>query len=267
MNTPETAPDLKSIRQDIDFYKIFKVFLSRWYWILGCVIVALVIAYVNLLYTPKIFQTYGQLKLQDQSPNISTTQGLSSQSYSYTDRIQAEGFVIRSNEVLLNAISNIDYKISYFVKGRLRTSDIYPTKPFSIAILQQDSVLFSKATYFVESINSASFSLISEDNPKGKKKEYRYHEAIKLGNMSFKITSPIPSGGTYGFRFNTMDDFLGRLGGLNTQEAGRFTNIMGVSLTDENPFFAADMLNSIMKEYVKADIKQKKRSARQTVEF
>ena len=55
MNNPEIAQDPKSIRQDIDFYKIFKVFFSRWYWIVGCVIISLMIAYVNLLYTPRIF--------------------------------------------------------------------------------------------------------------------------------------------------------------------------------------------------------------------
>ncbi|MES2650168.1 MAG: polysaccharide biosynthesis tyrosine autokinase [Bacteroidota bacterium] len=267
MNNPETAPELKSIRQDIDFYKIFKVFFSRWYWILGCVIIALLIAYINLLYTPKIYETSGSLKLQENNPNISTSQGISQQSYSYTDKIQAEGFVIRSNEVLVNAIANLDYKISYYVKGRLRTSDIYPTKPFSIAILQQDSVNFSRTIYFVESESPSTFSLTSADNPKGAKKEYRYHQPIKLGNMVFKITSPIAKNGVFGFRFNTKDDFMNRASGINTAEAGRFTNIMGVSLSDENPVFAADMLNSIMREYVKNDIKQRKRSARQIVEF
>ncbi len=105
MNTTEVTTDPKSIRQDIDFYKIFKVFFSRWYWIVGCVIISLMIAYVNLLYIPKVYQSYGQLKLQENNPSISTSQGLSSQSYSYTDKILAEGFVIKSSEVLLNAIS------------------------------------------------------------------------------------------------------------------------------------------------------------------
>lgn len=267
MNNPETLHDPKSIRQDIDFYKIFKVFLSRWYWILGCVVIALMIAYVNLLYTPPIFQTAGQLKLQETDPSISTSQALSSQSYSYTDKILAEGFVIRSNEVLLNAISKLNYKISYYLKGRLRTSDIYPNRPFDISIIKQDSISFSRATYFVQALNNTTFSLTSSDDPKGPKKEYRYNQPLTIGNMVFKITSQIPRSGVYGFKFNAKEDLLGRLGGLNTSEAGRFTNVMSVTLSDENPAFATDALNSIMREYVKYDIIQKRRSARQTVEF
>ena len=42
---------------------------------------------------------------------------------------------------------------------------------------------------------------------------------------------------------------------------------MSVTLSDQNSIFTADMLNAIMKEYIKYDGKEKRRSARQTVEF
>jgi len=43
--------------------------------------------------------------------------------------------------------------------------------------------------------------------------------------------------------------------------------VMTLSITDENAAFAADMLNAIMKEYVVHDVAQKRRSAKQTIEF
>ncbi len=265
MNNPETAPNPKSVRQDIDFYKIFKVFLSRWYWIAGCVVIALIIARINLLLTPPIYQTSGSLKLQESNPTINTMANApSTQVYNYTDKIQAEGFVIRSNDVIMNAISNIDYKISYYLKGRIRTSELYPQKPFKIEILQQDSANFDRSKYYVEAINANTFSLALGE--KGAKRTIRYGEPIKMGNMVFKITSPIPSG-SYSFKFNSKDEFVGRASSINTGEAARFTNIMYISLTDANPVFAADMLNAIMKEYVAYDAAQKRRSARQTIEF
>lgn len=265
MNSPETAPNPKSVRQDIDFYKIFKVFLSRWYWIAGCVVIALIIARINLLYTPPIYQTSGSLKLQESNPTINTMANApSTQVYNYTDKIQAEGFVIRSNDVILNAISNIDYKISYYLKGRIRTTELYPKKPFTVEIIQQDTTNFDRSKYHVEAINQTTFSLAQGE--KGAKNTYRYGEPIKLGNMIFKITSPIPTG-SYSFNFNAKEDFVGRASNINTGEAARFTNIMYISLTDANPVFAADMLNAIMKEYVAYDAAQKRRSARQTIEF
>ncbi len=265
MNNLETSPIPKSVRQDIDFYKIFKVFFSRWYWIAGCVVIALIIARINLLYTPPIYSTSGQLQLKENNPSISTTQGISTQAYSYTDRIQAEGYVMQSSDVLLNAIGNLDYKISYYIKGRIRSTETYPNKPFAIEIIKQDSVNFGRALYNVEPINNSSFYLTYTENPKSPKKKYNYRQLIEEGNMAFKITSPIPPG-QYSFKFNTKMDFLGR-SSISTSEAGRFTNVMSVNITDGNPVFAADFLNEIMKEYVKYDITQRRRSARQTVEF
>lgn len=263
MSNLETTPNPKSVRQDIDFYKIFKVFFSRWYWIAGCVIIALIIARINLLYTPPIYQTSGQLQLKENNPSISS-QGMATQAYSYTDRIQAEGYVIQSSDVLLNAISNLDYKISYYIKGRIRSTETYPNKPFAIEIVKQDSVNFGRALYNVEPLNSTTFYMTNTEHPKNPKKKYRYGQLINEGNMIFKITSPIVA--PHSFKFNTKMDFLGRAA-ISTSEAGRFTNVMSVNITDGNPVFAADFLNEIMKEYVKYDIIQKRRSARQMVQF
>jgi tyrosine-protein kinase Etk/Wzc len=264
MSNPEILQHTKSVRQDIDFYKIFKVFFSRWYWIAGCVIIALIIARINILYTPPMYQTSASLKLQERNPTINTMGGDPSQAYNYTDRIQSEGVVIRSNDVILNAISNLDYKISYYIKGTIRTTELYPRKPFEIEIIKQDSVDFSQFLYQVEAVNPRTFTIISENN--GPKKEYHYGDTLKMGNMIFRIKSQIPSG-SYSFRFNSKDDFVGRAGNISISEMGNFTNIMSLTQTDSNPIFAADILNSIMKEYVAYDIIEKRRSAEQTIEF
>jgi tyrosine-protein kinase Etk/Wzc len=262
--TPENSFNPKSVKQDIDFYKIFKVFFSRWYWIALCILIAIIIGKINLLYTSPMYQTYGQLKLQESNPTINTV-GLSNQNYNYTDRIQAEGFIIRSNEVLLNAISNLDYKVSYFLKGRIRTSDIYPNKPFLIQIVQQDSVKFDKNPYIVDYIDNRKFAIRQGEN--APKMEYKYGDTIWMGQMAFRITTKIPERGEYSFKFNTKDDFLGRASNVTIGEAAKFTNVMNLIHTDANPVFSSDILNEIMKEYVKYDVILKRKSARQTVDF
>lgn len=257
----------RSVSQTIDFYKIFKVFLSRWYWILGCIVIALAIAKINILYTKPVYMTSSSLMLKDGNPSLGTSQ-MSSQVYNYTDKIQAESYVIKSNDVILNAISNLDYKISYYVIGRINTTELYPNKPFAIDVTQQDSVNFNRGLYQVEDIDGRTFSIISADNPKGLAKTYAYGETLRMGNMSFRITNRIPPKSKYSFKFNTREDFIGRiLSGLSVNEAARFTNVMSLSQSDGNAHFAADILNSIMKEYIKYDLIQKRRSAKQTVDF
>ncbi len=258
---------IKPISQTIDFYKILKVFLSRWYWILGCVIIALVMAKIKVLYTVPIYQTSASIKLQDANPMLTGPSQMNSQ-MSYTDRIMAEGYVLRSNEVVSNAIKNLNYKVSYFLKGRIKTTEQYPHVPFQIDIVEQDSVNFSRGLYQVDYINDQQFALKSGDDPKTVGKTYQYGQVIQMGNMKFRIITKIPRVGEYSFKFNGVEELIPRVaGGLNTQEAARFTNIMNLSQTDLNYIFAADILNEIMSEYVKYDVAQKQKSALQTVAF
>ncbi len=267
MENTELYHQPQSVSQRIDFYKIFKVFLSRWYWIAATVFIALCVARLYLWYTPPIYQTSASLKLQDSSPSVNTGNNMPSQVYNYTDKIQAESFTIRSNEVILNAIKNIDYQISYYSKGRVLTTELYPAKPFKIEVIRQDSLNFGRSLYQVKPLNNQQFDLFVVGSEKNHF-TFNYGQDISMGNMVFRILTKIPAGGQYQFKFNSKEDFIGRaMGGLNVGEAARFTNVMSLSQTDGNPVFAADILNAIMKEYVAYDIQQRRRSAKQTVDF
>ncbi len=264
----QLVQEKKAVSQSIDFYKIFRVFLSRWYWVAATVAISLCGAWLYLWYTPPIYQTGASLKLEESNPTIGTGGGqMAMQNYDYTDKIQAESFTIRSNEVIANAVKTLNYKISYYLKGRVRTTELYPNVPFVIEIIKQDSVNFDRSLYSATGKDDQHFELATADN-ENQKVTYQYGQVINKGNMLFRIKDKIPVNSTYQFKFNSQDDFIGRaLGGLNIGEAARFTNVMGLSQTDGNAVFAADILNAIMKEYVKYDIIQRRRSANQTVDF
>jgi tyrosine-protein kinase Etk/Wzc len=43
----------KLANQEIDYFKIAKILLSRWYWIAASVAICSIVAYAYLWYTPK----------------------------------------------------------------------------------------------------------------------------------------------------------------------------------------------------------------------
>lgn len=262
-----TTEEKKSVSQTIDFYKIFKVFLSRWYWILGCIIVALIIAKVKILFTDPIYTTSASLKMQDSGNALNGAQA-AMPSYNYTDRIQAESYVIKSNDVVSNAIGKLQYKISFFEMGKIRDIELYPKVPFQVQIIQQDSLEFGHSPYLVEAVDAKHFKIKDTSDPSAKFVEVAYRQPIKMGNMAFSINSTIPSDKEYSFKFNSKEEFIGRIiGGLNISEAARFTNVMSITMTDGNPVFAADALNAVMEEYINYDLTDKRKSAKQTVAF
>lgn len=258
-----------NVQQDIDYVKIVKIVLSRWYWVASTVIIALVIAYIYLWYTPETFSTSASLKFEEKKSEISELLNVRN-AYDRTNKMQSEQFVIRSREVLLNAVENLDYKISFYLKGRVRTSDIYPQKPLNIAIIEQDSLDFTRTLFEYEPIDAKSFKLSHQENGQEVVKTYQVGQIIAVPGVKFKITNSTfanNNSSIYCFKFNSPSSFLGRIAsGLNMSET-KGTNILSLSQTDKNPFFATDVLNAVLRSYVSYDREQKTISATQTIKF
>ncbi|RZK34573.1 MAG: hypothetical protein EOO90_30620, partial [Pedobacter sp.] len=260
----ETQP-VKSalVDQQINYWKVVRIFLSRWYWIAGCVIISFIIAWLYIRTIPPTYTTSASLKLDDdQSEVAGNANGMRNYSrYYQSNNIQTEATVMRSQDVINKAIARLDYKISYYLTGRILTSELYPSIPFKVDIIAQDSVNFSRSTYVVKPIDRSHFEISTTDQPENRMK-FKYGANISIGNMLFRINSTIPSVGDYSFKFNAKSDFYGRAaGGLNIFEAEKYSNIMNVTHTDVNPTFSADILNAIIQEYIINDAEQKKRSA------
>ncbi|MCJ0742456.1 GumC family protein [Pedobacter montanisoli] len=264
----EQVPN-KQVQQEIDYVKILKIVFSRWYWVASTIIIALLIGYVYLWYTPDKYSTSASLKFEEKRSEISELLNVRN-IYDRTNKMQSEQFVIRSRPVLINAISNIDYKISFFLKGRVRTTDIYPQKPLKIDIIEQDSLGFTRSLFDYEAISPDKFTLTYTYNNKEINKTYSINQIISVPGIKFKITNSTyneKSNSVYQFKFNSKNDFLGRINwGLNMSET-KGTNILSLSQTDINPFFATDILNAVLKAYVDYDRNQKTISATQTIRF
>ena len=258
----------KLANQDIDYKKILKILWSRWYWIAGCIFIAITISYIYLWYTPPIYTTSASLKFDEKKSEITELLKVSN-FYDRTNKMQSETFVIQSQPVLLNAISKIDYKISYFIKGRVRTTEMYPQIPYPIEIINQDTVNFNKEIYDIKNVNARTFEISNKTGTQTESQNYRYGDTIKKPGVIFRIkTSSAVNNSQYSFRFNRKEDFMARVaGGLSMRDAAKGSNVLFLSQTDANPIFAADILNAIVGEYVYFDGSQRSLAASQTIEF
>ncbi|MBC7745690.1 MAG: polysaccharide biosynthesis tyrosine autokinase [Flavobacterium sp.] len=264
----ELLQENKLANQDIDYKKVLKILWSRWYWIAGCVLIAMVISYIYLWYTPPVYTTSASIKFDEKKSEITELLKVSN-FYDRTNKMQSETFVIQSNPVLINAISRIDYKISYFIKGRVRTSETYPEIPYPIEIISQDSINFNRQMYDLRNVAANRFELSHKNGTQIEKKIYHYGDTIKKPGVVFRIKSSAGvDGSLYSFRFNKKEDFIGRVsGGLSMRDAAKGSNVLFLSQTDANAFFAADILNAIVGEYVYFDGSQRSLAALQTIEF
>ncbi|MDB4919615.1 tyrosine-protein kinase family protein [Mucilaginibacter sp.] len=269
--TDKIKPKLPS--QEIDYLKIAKILLSRWYWVVGSLAICLIMANLYLWYTPKTYATGATLKFEEKKSEISdliSVPGVNDRST--VSKIQSETIVLQSTALLLNAIKHLDYRISFYIVGRVlnRTNELYPQKPIDVELVKFDSLNFFHDLITYRPVNSSSFSISYKASGKEIKNTYYYNIPFTIGPTAFSIKYPgnIPKSALYLFKLNAAEDFIGRVrGGLRTSETARNSNIIALQEVDSNPQFAADALNAVMKEYLNYDRNQRTKSASQMIRF
>jgi tyrosine-protein kinase Etk/Wzc len=266
--TEKTARKLPN--QEVDYFKIGKILLSRWYWIAASIIICWLISYTYLWYTPKTYATSGTLKIEEKKSEFSDLVGVINNNDRGPSKIQSETFVLQSRTLILSAIKDLDYRISFYIAGRARTTDVYPQKLLNIQLLKFDSLNFYRDFITFQSVNNSTFELKYSVGGKDVKKRFTYNQPVSIGNMAFSVKYPgyISKNSTFIFKFNIPEDFVGRVkGGLHTSEIIKNSNIISLQEIDSNPQFASDILNAIMKEYLNYDKNQKTQSATQMINF
>jgi tyrosine-protein kinase Etk/Wzc len=256
--------------QELDYFKIGKILISRWYWIVGSLAVFILWSNIYLWYTPKIYATSGTMKLEDRKSEIADLSNIVTGTERSASKIQSETSVIQSRGVILSAIKDLNYPISFYVEGRVRTSELYPEKPLNIDFLQFDSLNFYRDIITFKPINNNSFHLSYKLGGKEVTKIHPYNNPVTVGPTTFTIKYPgdVNKKSVFLFKFNTPEDFIGRVqGGLRTSELAKSSNVLALQITDANPRFAADVLNYIMKEYLIYDRSRKTQSATQMINF
>lgn len=256
--------------QEIDYFKIGKILISRWYWVAGSLAVFVIYSYVFLWYTPKTYATGGTLKLEEKKSEIGDLSNVLATAERGPAKIQSETAVLTSHDVVLNAVNDLDYPISFYIEGRVRTTELYPQKPLVIEKIQFDSLNFFRDIISYKPIDRTKFSLSYITAGKEVSKNYGYNTPVTLGPTSFIIRYPegINKNAVILFKFNSPEDFVGRVrGGLRAGETVKNSNVLALQMTDANPQFAADVLNAVMKEYLIYDRNRKTQSASQMINF
>ncbi|TAF79399.1 MAG: polysaccharide biosynthesis tyrosine autokinase [Sphingobacteriales bacterium] len=267
-NGIKNAYETSKVQQEIDYAKFLNIILSRWYWIAFSLVLSLLFAKTYLWYTQKKYSTVAYLKFEEKQSDLTSFVQLQSIGRNYTNKILSESWNFKSKKTITDALNLIDYKVSYFIAGRIRTSDLYPNKPFKLQILKQDSITFYDKLISIKG-EGKKFLIEYKIGNKEIKKTYAYNTPIEIPGVTFYIDKNTPIyNNEYNFKFNHKNDFFGRLSeGLNIVEAAKFSSVAMITKTDYNPYFAADGLNAIIKVYLQQDLALKTQSAKQIIDF
>lgn len=258
------------IHRETDYVKVAQILLSSWYLLFTAICISLLLAHLYLWLCPKTYSSSGILKFEEKKPELSDLVKVFSQAGRTPAALQSEKLIIHSRSILLDAIRQLDYKVSFYTPGKFRDQECYPQKPLQIRLLKDHRPSHIETGFSFKPVDRKTFSLGWQNEGRQLQQRFAYNKPVNIRNTSFVLQYPglMPAQQGYLFKFNTDESLLERASeGLQTSEVAKNTNVISLWQTDANPHFAADLLNAIMKAYLHYDQRQKAQSATQMIRF
>ena len=259
-DSQETMKQFASDEEEktIDFRMLFYRILRQWYIVVLCVLIGMGTAWFYLRKAPRLYQGSTTVLVQDKQNKLIDAQelmGLDMGQASTT--VENEQQILLSKHMSQEAVKCIDWQVSYFISGRIRTNTIYAVRPYTVVIDTLHPQV-AGASFDIKFKDDYSFVLTSNNNGgrlydyrvndyylrQGNyvdvanikyEKEHRFGDTITTANFSFVILpgNAIPStyarGDLY-FRFNNLQSFSDNLNkGLSIEPTSKTSSVLRIT--------------------------------------
>jgi tyrosine-protein kinase Etk/Wzc len=225
---------------------------------------ALFIAYVYLRYATPIYNASGTLLIKSEQQGGGRNDKFEDVFVnSKTSNIQSEIEVLKSKPLMERVVGKLGLQFSYFVKGRIKTVNIYKQGPFLFEPFQLTDSLrtFSMKIKF---INDHQFR-VNDD-----KTVIAFGQYFKNADGIFRLNRNPNVGMSKEYTINwqsTQSAARALAGSLQIVPKTSGTGILTISMQTTNAQMGADILNKLMEEYSDYSIEQKKKSSDQILTF
>ncbi|HBG70679.1 MAG: hypothetical protein A2W93_04770 [Bacteroidetes bacterium GWF2_43_63] len=280
----------------IDFRMLFYRVLRQWYIVVLCVLIGIGAALFYLRKAPRLYQGSTTVLVQDKQNKLMDAQKLMGLDIGQSSTtVENEQQILQSMHMSEEAVKRIDWQVSYYLSGRIRTNTIYAVRPFSI-IVDTLQPQVAGAFFKIEFKDDNTFILKSDKN-EGKlydyrvndyylrqgnyvevantiyEKEHHFGDTIHTANFSFVIVrgNALPSTfdkGDLSFRLNDLQSFSEKLNkGLVIEPASKTSSVLKITSQYYQPEILKDFLNAITTVYIESGLDNKNSVAIKTIEF
>ncbi|WP_353777543.1 polysaccharide biosynthesis tyrosine autokinase [Winogradskyella sp. 3972H.M.0a.05] len=154
----------------VDIRERVELFLSKWKFILVCLVLALIAAFLYLRYATYQYQATATIKIkEDDQKNNSLKEITALQNFgpfsSNFNKVTDEIEIIRSRNLIKQVADDLNLNIRYYNRGRIMEQEVFENPPVRINFFASDSIINTIDTTLYLSIQSPEkFMLTSEEN-------------------------------------------------------------------------------------------------------
>lgn len=269
------AEELDEIKQDnrgrIKLEELGLLFLSHWYWFVLAVLMTLSVAVYKIMTTPPIYTRSTSLLIKDdKSSKNSTVKDFQNLGFVSTNsNIRNEIQTISASEIMLEAVKRLNLDLQMTVPQRLRERPLYNDAPVTLNFSDLSSEqTFNFKLKFTDRNHVKLYELNNSKDlivPIGQRVKMPY------GLLKIELT-PAFSNSWIGqeitvHKYNVNSIGAKYSGRLTVGQTDEESSIIDLSLNDENPDRADDILRTVINVYNDNWIKDRNRMAESTSQF
>src|SRR6187402_567973 len=247
------------IKQPIDLREILRKYTYHWPLFLLCLILSVGGMFLYLRYTPKIYNVKATLLIKDDNHNTSQLSQFAGPSNKQL--IQNEIEILNSKIVMEQVVTDLDLNIIYKTKGWASYTTIYENKPFNIIFADKSKI--GSANWEVKIIDDNNYQITTGNSNKVLQGRFGDKLLTSLGECKIvKTRNFLPYIGktiiiSFADSENEANTILNSL--VLTPGNGAASTIT-LSLNDEIPQRAKDILNDLIIVYNDASITDKNKA-------
>jgi tyrosine-protein kinase Etk/Wzc len=230
---------------------------------------ALLVAYIYLRYTTPVYQSNGALIVKDD--NAGSPGGGSGAN---NDRFQQmfvmdnsiniknEIEILKSRPLMKRVVEALNLNITYYVKGKIKESNIYRSSPFSVEVIEiSDSTMGFVLPINIESNNKFKIGENQQLYSFGQKFENEY------GIFRLNYNPIVTLSNEYRITWEPTERVINNIVEKLIVAPGASAGVIQVEFEATNPVLAADVISVLMKEYQVVTREDKNETNRRMLDF
>lgn len=242
-----------------DLKKVWRIIQTNWYYILLCPIVFWAVSFIYTYKLTDIYAAKSQVLLKS-----TDTYDYQSQLYKglgyyevYRD-ITNQIRVLTSRDLIEDALSRVDFNVSYYIVGRVKTSEAYESLPIKVEVKRVRQEFYEKYID-LKILNAKEYELTFENNEGKVKRTHRFGEFVRTPEYLLKITKPKSIStqsieqlklAEYQFVIHSDSYLLRKYKSSLSVKNVDYTSILELTVEDEIPERAKTFLDTLSKVYI-----------------
>jgi len=242
-----------------DLKSFFRIFFKNWYIIFAFILVSGVSSYFYTYKMPDVFAAKTQILLKNDETYDYQAQLYKGLGYynAYEDNVN-QIRVLTSNNIIEKALSKLKLNSSYFIVGRLKTTEVYQSMPFEFDVKQLNIGLYEQPIKF-KILNEHKFEITYLKNGLDVVKSFAFNKKIidadfvltvkKNANINDQTIISLKDI-DYVVKIHNIENLVASFKNALSIENLESTTVLELTLEDQIPSRAVTFLDTLSSVYI-----------------